>query len=286
MKQFLLLIAIVVLSLNTAADAETRSEYADAGSTNYRGSIDSIDSIDSVTVAKDPPLIVADVSPRFQGGHVEEFVNWAMKQIIYPQFSVDNGIEGVVVISFIIEKDGTLTDVGIVDSPSDTLSQEVVRVVKLSPVWTPGMNDGKSVRMTLNVPINFELKPTEKSGNDDKPRTPSPEVMPTFQGGKWSDFATWMSKNVEYPKWAFDGRIEGKVTVSFVIEKDGTLGDVNIVDSPSDVLSREVLRVIILSPKKWTPGMQDGKNIRVSVHIPVHFKLDRRRAKNASKSYK
>lgn len=110
----------------------------------------------------------------------------------------------------------------------------------------------------------------------------APEVLPTFQGGDVNTFARWVMSKIVYPKSALDTYLEGRVTVSFIIERDGALGSVDIVESPSDILSAETLRVIISSPK-WIPGIKDGKNVRVHVHIPVIFKLNRRHAMKKQK---
>lgn len=101
------------------------------------------------------------------------------------------------------------------------------------------------------------------------------KVLPRFQGGTHNDFAKWVTLQLKYPEDAYRQRREGRVVVSFVIEKDGSLTDVDVVESTADVFSREVIRVVMLSPK-WTPGVKNGKIASGTIHIPVSFKLDRR----------
>ena len=72
---------------------------------------------------------------------------------------------------------------------------------------------------------------------------------------------------------ARENRIEGRVIVSFVVEKDGFISDVEIAQSVNPILDKEALRVVKLMPK-WKAGVQKGKPVRVKYSIPVNFKLD------------
>ena len=96
-----------------------------------------------------------EVSPKFQGADEKAFIKWLYPNIKYPQSALDDGISGIVIVSFIIEQDGTLTNAKIERSPDDSLSEEALRVVRLSPKWEPGMQDGRNVRTKLMIPIRF-----------------------------------------------------------------------------------------------------------------------------------
>lgn len=98
------------------------------------------------------------------------------------------------------------------------------------------------------------------------------EDYPLFQGQDMNTFGPWVQRNSKYPESARRNRIEGRVTVSFVIEKDGTLSDINIINSPDESLSEEVKRVIASSPK-WTPGKQFNRTVRFRFSIQVTFRL-------------
>lgn len=98
------------------------------------------------------------------------------------------------------------------------------------------------------------------------------ERMPSYPGGQKALFK-FLSENVHYPKAAQKKRIEGRVICQFVIEKDGTVTDVQVVTSgghPS--LDKEAVRVLKLMPK-WKPGIQDGQPVRVRYTVPVNFRL-------------
>ncbi|MDE6570236.1 MAG: TonB family protein [Alistipes sp.] len=98
------------------------------------------------------------------------------------------------------------------------------------------------------------------------------EVMPTFRGGNLNDFRRWVQTQVRMPEEALDNRIQGRVVATFTIEKDGTLANIEILQTPDRSLSEEVERVLKRSDK-WTPGMQKGEAVRVKYTLPVDFRL-------------
>ncbi|MFI3263798.1 MAG: M56 family metallopeptidase [Rikenellaceae bacterium] len=98
------------------------------------------------------------------------------------------------------------------------------------------------------------------------------EVMPKFQGGDLRDFRDWVMARLRYPAEAAKNNIQGMVTMKFVVEKDGSIGNVEVARSPDSQLSEEAERVILSSPK-WTPGEQDGEKVRVTYMLPVVFKI-------------
>ena len=79
------------------------------------------------------------------------------KNLRYPADAVKDGIQGRVILTFIVEKDGRLTDIKLAKSVSPSLDKEAVRIVKSMPRWNPGMQDGKKVRAKYTLPISFKL---------------------------------------------------------------------------------------------------------------------------------
>ena len=98
------------------------------------------------------------------------------------------------------------------------------------------------------------------------------EKMPEFPGGQQALFK-YLSENVKYPVIAQENGIQGKVVCQFVVNKDGSIVDVEVVRSGGDPsLDKEAVRVIKSMPK-WNPGKQRGKAVRVKYTVPVNFKL-------------
>ena len=98
------------------------------------------------------------------------------------------------------------------------------------------------------------------------------EEMPTFQGGDLSKFRTWVQSNVRYPQIALENGIQGNVVIKFVVEKDGKLSNIQVLQSPDKTLSDAAVAVLQRSPK-WKPGKQRNKPVRVTYILPVSFKI-------------
>lgn len=97
------------------------------------------------------------------------------------------------------------------------------------------------------------------------------EEMPEFPGGQ-AAMMKWLSENVKYPAIATENNIQGRVMVSFVVERDGSISNVKVVRGVDPSLDKEAVRLINNMPK-WKPGMQTGKPVRARFNIPVTFKL-------------
>ena len=97
------------------------------------------------------------------------------------------------------------------------------------------------------------------------------EIPPSFPGGQAALLA-WIASHVNYPQKAMESRIEGRIIVGFVIECDGSVSQAKIIRSVDPLLDDEAIRVVMGMPK-WTPGRQNGKNVRVKYNVPVNFRL-------------
>lgn len=97
------------------------------------------------------------------------------------------------------------------------------------------------------------------------------EKMPAFPGGM-AELMKYLSSNIKYPVEAHKAGIQGRVVVSFIVNKDGTVKDAKIVRSVDKSIDAEALRVISAMPK-WQPGYQDGKAVKVRYTVPVTFRL-------------
>ena len=97
---------------------------------------------------------VVEDMPKFPG-NVQQ---WISKNIKYPMIAQENNIQGRVFVQFVIERDGSVTDVKVARSVDPSLDKEAIRVVKAMPKWTPGTQRNKPVRVSYTVPINFQLQ--------------------------------------------------------------------------------------------------------------------------------
>ena len=97
------------------------------------------------------------------------------------------------------------------------------------------------------------------------------EQNPEFEGGL-KELGSFLQNNIRYPKEAAEAEVSGKVFVTFVVEKDGSTNDVQILKGIGFGCDEEAVRVVGIMPK-WKPGMQSGKAVRVKYNLPISFVL-------------
>jgi protein TonB len=98
------------------------------------------------------------------------------------------------------------------------------------------------------------------------------EVMPSFMGGDLNTFRTWFSGEFKIPAIAAENGIQGRVVMKFVVEKDGSIGGIEFLQSPDKVYEDEARRVLMKSPR-WTPGRQRDQLVRVFYILPIDCRL-------------
>ena len=112
------------------------------------------------TATDDKVYEVCEQMPIFEGGDAA-LLKYLRENLKYPDKTKDRGVQGRLVIGFIVEKDGSLTDVKVLRHVDIALDAEALRVVKGMPKWIPGCQDEQLVRVRYNVPVSFRLKPME-----------------------------------------------------------------------------------------------------------------------------
>ncbi len=98
------------------------------------------------------------------------------------------------------------------------------------------------------------------------------EIMPSFMGGDLNTFRAWFSGEFKIPAVAAENGIQGRVVMKFVIEKDGSIGGIEFLQSPDKVYEDEARRVLMKSPR-WTPGRQRDQVVRVFYILPIDCRL-------------
>lgn len=149
MKRLLLLCAALMLLLS----------YADAQATNpYPEELQT----EEAATDKEESFTVVEQMPEFPGGQQGLF-RFLSENVKYPQIAYNNNIQGRVIVQFVVDKDGSVTDVDVAKSGGDpSLDKEAVRVIKAMPKWRPGMQKGKPVRVRYTIPVNFRLPQDKK----------------------------------------------------------------------------------------------------------------------------
>ena len=132
-----------------------------------------------------------------------------------------------------------------------------------------GVEDVNRDRVVKEV---VEEKPVEKPKDEGPVSMAMVEQKPSFPGGDAAMYK-WLSDNMIYPAAASEEGIQGKVTVEFIVEKDGSISHVRIARGKHPALDAEAKRVVSKMPR-WTPGRNNGQPVRVTYHLPVQFKLN------------
>jgi len=224
--------------------------------------------------------------PTYPGG-LQAFYKFLGTNIKYPEMAAKNNVQGKVLVSFVVEKDGSLSDIKIERSLGSGTDEETVRVLKLSRNWNPGIEDAKPVRVKYNIPVSFVLPKGKAIANTTNAVNSTNQVVedntiynfvsmenpPKYPGGMAALYK-FLGENMKYPKEARDNNIQGKVLVSFSVLKDGALTDIKVERKLGYGTDEEAVRVLKLS-KKWEPGLQNGKPVNVKYNIPISFNLAR-----------
>lgn len=237
--------------------------------------------------SKGKAFTVVEHMPVYPGG-TEELLKFITTSIRYPKDAKEQKRQGRVICAFVVAEDGTIHDAEVLRGVFPSLDAEALRVINMMPAWAPGRNGNRAVAVKYTVPIAFNLGVKEGVTSDNaapntlqpaladgsNPANPTYRVvdeMPRYPGGDEA-LLKFIAKSVKYPKDAQDAGVQGRVICSFVVEKDGTVSDTQILRGVSPSLDAEAVRVIS-SFDKWTPGKQDGKPVRVLYTVPITFRV-------------
>ena len=234
---------------------------------------------------------VVEEMPVFPGGQTG-LMEFIAKNLRYPVKAQKEGIQGRVIARFIVEKDGSVSNLAVARrSASSELDAEAIRVLSTMPKWTPGKQRGKEVRVKYTVPIAFKLSgPEVEEIKDSKlmevvvvgyaPKddviTPevvleSAEIMPKYPGGA-SGLMSYLARNIKYPFDAQQSKTQGRVVIQMIVNKDGHVINPKVIQSVSPSLHAEAIRVVMGMPR-WEPGKTDGQTVAVQYTLPITFKL-------------
>ncbi|NDV58731.1 M56 family metallopeptidase [Bacteroides sp. 519] len=265
---FPLLAALLLLVSNIEAIARTTERVIEDIVTTTGESIETIDQ-------EDPVVEMAHKMPNFPGGN-SELMKFLNKNVKYPAMNSDAKIQGRVIVQFVVNKDGSISDMAIKRSVDPYLDKEALRVIAAMPKWEPAKNEaGEIVRCRYTLPVQFrspEYTPKKvKAVVGEDGIFQIVEKMPQFPGGQTA-LMNYLNTNIVYPEAAKANKVQGRVIVQFVVNKNGDVENPVIVRPVNPELDTETIRVIKSMPK-WIPGEQDGTPVNCKYTVPVQFKL-------------
>ena len=214
----------------------------------------------------------------------KKMLEFIYTNIKYPKEAREKGTEGMSVVQFVVEKNGSIADAEIIRSIGGECDEEVLKVVYMMPNWIPGKQQGEAVRTQFILPVKFKLDAsapnTKKEGNtfedvDEMPILASCADLEGNERMKCSKegLVNAIYSKIKYPKGAKEEKVEGTVIVKFTIDENGDVVKPEITRSLGSGCDEEVLRVVGEMPK-WVPGKKDGKPVAVELTLPVKFLLN------------
>ena len=240
-----------------------------------------------------PVFEVVEQMPEFPDGGMSGLMQFLSKNIRYPVNAQKNGTQGRVTVQFVVNADGSISNIGIIRGVDPELDGEAVRVISTMPNWKPGMQKGKAVRVKYTVPVMFRLsdngqkeeyKPVPKIDEtvvvgyvpkqvpaEGNPVFEVVENMPEFAGGM-GGLMQYLSKNIKYPVEAQKAGIQGRVIMQVIIDENGNVTNPKVTQSVDPLLDTEAIRVTASMPK-WKPGTQKGMPVNVKYTFPIVFRL-------------
>jgi len=120
--------------------------------TNYIAEVEEEELVEEVL-----PVFNVESKPKFNGGDANEFSKWVNKRVRYPEIAKQNGVEGKVILEFVIDAEGNLGNIKVIRSVDTALDEEALRVVSSSPKWEPGRQRDRKVKVKYIFPVIFRL---------------------------------------------------------------------------------------------------------------------------------
>lgn len=255
-------------------------------------SLSTIDAIaQNVPVSQSDKVVEnPDIVPMFTGG-TAEMHRFISNTLSYPADAAERNAQGLVVYTFVVEKDGSLSNFNIIHRADPLLNEEALRILKNMPPWRPARHNGEIVRSETYVPMYFKLNKnvqystrtsssatarayakTDQSILENSEIYTIVDKMPVYEYGE-KELANFISYNMRYPKEALQQGIEGRILCSFIVGKDGSISNIEVVSGSNEALNNEAIRVLGLMPK-WTPGENNGEKVNVKCLLPIDFTID------------
>jgi TonB family protein len=205
--------------------------------------------------------------PKYPGG-VNKLYADLSSFIEVPKSTTLGELEKPLMVSFIVDSVGSIINTEIIKGIGSEVEGVVVGAfMKLDKPWLPSTRGKKRIDFKYILPINLYVR-SDKSSKDGLMNV---EKMPQYPGGDLA-LRRFIAQTVRYPVDAQRQRAQGKVFVTFVINKNGDVEQARVARGVHPSIDAEALRVV-RAMKKWIPGMQDGEKVDVSYTVPINFRL-------------
>jgi TonB family protein len=209
-------------------------------------------------------------------------------EVVYPGEELSSGIEGKVVISFIVEQDGSVTNVNLKEKVDPELDKEALRLFRMI-LWEPAVSLGQPVASQNEFPFDFNIKKYNKHckqrgyGITEFPYEPVDSAYKVYEpvnidrkpyalfDEKGMSLNKFIANNIRYPDVAFRQSISGKVLLRFVVEPQGRASNIQVIEPVGGGCTQEAIR--LLQMIRWMPGIKDQAAVRTFMKLEIEFKL-------------
>jgi TonB family protein len=185
---------------------------------------------DTLPPEETPGFMPVDKTPEFPGGN-DALIKFLGKELKYPKEARDQGISGVVVSRFVVEKDGSISNPVIIRDIGGGCGEEVLRVISTMPKWKPGEQRGQPVRVQFNLPVSFRFTDDEVTNFAGTPEEQD-AVMAYYK------------KHIHYTSSMRASKTQGIVILRAKVKKSGKIGKSRIIKSLGPEFDKEAQRVV------------------------------------------
>jgi TonB family protein len=214
-----------------------------------------------------------ETMPTFQGGDVNSFARWVGANVSYPEELDNENIGGRVIVRFVVNTDGSLSDYDVLADPHPALTAAVLEAMRRAPKWKPGMIGSTPARVSMTIPITFT-----------KPNTPGVKMIfdgpildlaqidtpPAFHDPGLGTIDEWLHERVAASK-KLQKAEPRNVGVMFVIEPDGSVSSVRVRNSTNNAVIKELSNIVQEKMPRCVPGRHEGRAVRT--HMTMVFAI-------------
>lgn len=210
------------------------------------------------------------------------------QEVVYPEQELENKIEGTVKLSFQVDKGGNVSDIEVINSVSQSVDAEAIRVFKMI-LWKPAYRLGQPVASIQEYEFKFNAKRYKKNCRKrgyeeyELPFTPVDSSLkiyslnavdiapkPNFEESGMN-IERFMQNNLQYPEQAYRQSIGGNVKLNFIVEPSGRVSNITIVESIGGGCNEEAIR--LLKMLNWMPAVKNNMAVRSKMHMDITFNL-------------
>ena len=233
-------------------------------------------------------LMSQQVIPAKPFGDTKQVNDFIAEEMQYPESALKEGIQGIVLLKFLVDKDGTIKNLSVVKSVCPEIDAEAMRIFRML-LWEPASKLGYKIVSEQDFQIKFDVKKYhrvckqrgyEKSTNPFEPVDTSNFIYtsaaiekapkPVFTD-KDMTLNQFIGKNIIYPEAAYKQDISGKVTLGFIVEPTGRISNIIIIKPVGGGCSQEAIRLLKLL--HWLPGIKNEMAVRTQTSLEISFSL-------------